>query len=62
MNYIDDAIAYLDLMEPFLRPLLEDDPNNQLTEPVPEYFDNLRTWLQDRADNVADQLCMDGFC
>ncbi|MFC1888227.1 CotH kinase family protein [Thermodesulfobacteriota bacterium] len=35
---------------------LAEDPNNQIDDPIPEFFDGIRQWILDRIDNVLVQL------
>lgn len=61
--YIDAAIGYLERMETDLTPLLEADPNNKMGGDVAGHFGGLRDWLNSRAANVSDQICLDdNFC
>jgi hypothetical protein len=62
--FIADAKAFLDIIEPVLTPHLIADPNSKMSENPAGHFSQLRGWLEDRAQNVSNQLCQDDpkFC
>jgi hypothetical protein len=58
-TFVDALNDILDAVEPILVPLLEADLNNNLGMDPSEKFDQLRTWLDERAANVRVQLAAD---
>ncbi len=51
-----EIIAFLNTVEPIITPSLEEDSNNNLSDSVPEAFDNLREWIRRRVANVRQQV------
>jgi len=56
-------IDFVNRMESTLSAALAEDPNNQIEDPIPDYFDGLRAWILLRIAHVLGQLgytCTDG--
>lgn len=54
-----NLFAFVDAIEPVLTEALANDPNSQINDSIPDFFNSLRNWLSNRLTIVADQV--EGF-